>query len=141
MLTRLATFVVWHARIVLVVSTIAMLGAAAVGFGAFGKLQTGGFEDPAAESRAAAELLAAEGGTTDLVLLARTASGTVDDPEVQAAGTRLTERLRAEPGIGAVDSYWSTPGPATALERRHRGSRPGRSGRGRRRCDRRELRG
>ncbi|HEY9412074.1 MAG TPA: MMPL family transporter [Jiangellaceae bacterium] len=108
MLTRLATFVVWHARIVLVVSTIAMLGAAAVGFGAFGKLQTGGFEDPAAESRAAAELLAAEGGTTDLVLLARTASGTVDDPEVQAAGTRLTERLRAEPGIGAVDSYWST---------------------------------
>lgn len=111
MLTRLATFVVRHARIVLVVSTIAMIGAAAVGFGAFGKLQTGGFEDPAAESRAAAELLAAEGGTTDLVLLARTESGTVDDPEVHAAGTRLTERLQAEPGIGAVDSYWSTQAP------------------------------
>ncbi|HEY9377069.1 MAG TPA: hypothetical protein VIQ02_08255, partial [Jiangellaceae bacterium] len=57
MLGQLATFVVRHARAVLAACLVILAGVAIVGFGAFAKLQTGGFDDPDAESTAAAELL------------------------------------------------------------------------------------
>ena len=38
-----------HARLVLVVAMLAVIGFGVLGFGAFGKLKTGGFQDPGAE--------------------------------------------------------------------------------------------
>ena len=43
-------FVVRRARLVLVAAMLAVVGFGVLGLGAFGKLQTGGFQDPGAES-------------------------------------------------------------------------------------------
>ncbi|WP_329200160.1 MULTISPECIES: hypothetical protein [unclassified Streptomyces] len=53
------------------------------------------------------------GGMPPLLLLARI-TGSVDDAAARSAGTRLVEDLRQEPGVTAVDSYWTGPlGQAT----------------------------
>ncbi|MGH9033754.1 MAG: MMPL family transporter, partial [Acidimicrobiia bacterium] len=109
MLGNLAAFVVRRARLVLAASVVVLLGVGFVGFGAFGKLQSGGFEDPEAESTRAAELISSEfGGRADLVLLVRAESGDVDSPDAAAAGARLTDRLNGDADLAQVVSYWET---------------------------------
>ena len=109
MLGNLAAFVVRRARLVLAASVVVLLGVGFVGFGAFGKLQSGGFEDPEAESTRAAELISSEfGGRADLVLLVRAESGDVDSPDAVAAGARLTDRLNRDVDLAQVVSYWET---------------------------------
>src|SRR5262249_39521635 len=49
-------FVVRRARLVLVAAMLAVVGFGVLGFGAFGKLQTGGFLDPGAASTTAQTL-------------------------------------------------------------------------------------
>jgi putative drug exporter of the RND superfamily len=109
MLYRYGHFVARHARALLVVSALAMIVAAVVGFGAFGKLKNGGFDDPSAQSTKAQQLIDARfGGQTNLALLVTARSGTVDDAAVADAGRSLTGSLRTEPGVTDVVSYWST---------------------------------
>ncbi|PZF81816.1 MMPL family transporter [Jiangella anatolica] len=110
MLDHLAAFVVRRARSVLAVAAVVLVAAGVVGAGAFGQLQSEGFTDPAAESVAADELMAAAGGRADLVLVATAGSGTVDD--AAPAGLVLTERLAAEPGVAGARSYWTTGAPS-----------------------------
>ena len=96
-------------------ATVALIVAAALGVGAFGKLQNGGFDDPASPSSRAAQLLDSRfGGSADLVLLVRpTVGGSIDTPAATTAGRRLTSRLHAEPGLTHVSSYWdATAGTA-----------------------------
>ena len=114
MFRRIGRFAASKARAVLVVTALVMVGAAALGFTAFGKLQTdGGFADPAAESSEAQELIEREfGGGTDLVFLMTAKTGNVDDPAVRAAATALTERLAADPALVDVASYFTTDAPA-----------------------------
>ena len=70
MLHRYGEFITRHARLMLVVSGVALVAMALVGMGAFGKLRTGGFDDPASQSsRAAAVVDAKFGGAANLVLL------------------------------------------------------------------------
>jgi RND superfamily putative drug exporter len=115
MLRRYGDLVARRARLTLILATVVLLGAAVLAFGAFGKLQLGGFEDPSAESTRAADLIDSRfGGETNLVLLVHAKSGTVDSPEVQAAGRQLATALAAEPDIRNVVSYWQTN--ATALK-------------------------
>ena len=65
--------------LVLAACVVVLAAVAFVGIGAFAKLQTGGFDDPAAESTAAAELLEQRfGGESDLVFVVRAETGTVD---------------------------------------------------------------
>ncbi|MBB5786704.1 MMPL family transporter [Jiangella mangrovi] len=111
MLDHLAAFVVRHARAVLAVAVVVLVGAGVVGAGAFGQLQSEGFTDPGAESVAAAELIEAAGGQADLVLLATAAGGgSVDD--AAAGGTALTERIAADPAVTGARSYWTTDAPS-----------------------------
>ena len=113
MLGSLGAFVVRHARAVLLVSLLFVVGVGVLGGGAFGKLQSGGFEDPDAESSLAAATVEERfGGDADLVFLVETDTGTVDDPEAVAAGSDLTDRLAADPQLSRLVSYWETDVPS-----------------------------
>jgi RND superfamily putative drug exporter len=113
MFGRLGRFAATHARAVLAATVLVMIGAGALGFTAFGKLKTdGGFADPAAESSQAQELLDSRfGGEHDVVFLMTAATGTVDDPAVKAAATRLTGRLSADATLTDFSSYFTTGAP------------------------------
>src|SRR5499427_8008571 len=105
-------FVVRRARLVLVAAMLAVVGFGAVGFGAFGKLQTGGFADPGAQSRIAQTLTDQRfGGSVGVVLLVHAATGTVDGAPARAAGAEAARRLAAVPGVSNVVSYWQTRNP------------------------------
>src|SRR6266508_2353323 len=118
MLTRLAWLAVRHRRLVLALSALFLFAAAALGSGAFGVLEDGGFEDPNAESTRADDALEGrfDAGAPNLVLLARSSTGSVDDPQAAAVGAALTDALAARPDITEVESYWSLGG-APALRR------------------------
>ena len=113
MLARLASFAVRRRRLVLAASALFVVVAAAIGTGAFGKLQDGGFEDPDAESTRASDVLDErfdDGGAPTLVLLARSSTGDVDGADATADGIALTDALRDIPGVTDVESYWSLGG-------------------------------
>ncbi|HJU98278.1 MAG TPA: MMPL family transporter [Jiangellaceae bacterium] len=113
MLATLGSFVGRHARGVLVASVIVLVGVGVLGAGAFGKLQTGGFEDPHAESTTASDLIDERfAGESDLVFLVTSDAGTVDDPEPAAAGATLTATMAADPELSRVVSYWDSGAPA-----------------------------
>ncbi len=113
MFGRIGRFAATHARAVLAVTVLLMIGAGALGFTAFGKLKTdGGFEDPAAESSQAQALLNSEfGGENDVVFLMTATSGTVDDPSVKDAAARLNDRLTADTTLVDFTSYFTTGAP------------------------------
>jgi RND superfamily putative drug exporter len=115
-LARLARLAYRRARLLLVLAVVALVAAAALGVGAFGKLQNGGFDDPASPSSRAAQLLDSRfGGATDLVLLVRASGGgSIDTPADAAAGRALTARLRAEPGLTHLASSWDSGTAAAA---------------------------
>jgi RND superfamily putative drug exporter len=114
MLHRLGDLMYRRARLVLLVTGILLAVAAVIGVGAFGKLQGGGFDDPnSASTKAAHQIDARFGGQDNLILLVRAQHGTVDSPDVQSAGLRLTNALEARTAtIDRVTSYWTTPAPA-----------------------------
>jgi RND superfamily putative drug exporter len=96
----------------LVVSGVALVVMALVGFGAFGKLRSGGFDDPGSQSSAAAGVVDAKfGGSANLVLLVHANNGSVDAPAAKAAGTALSGRLAGDPAVTNVVSYWATGAP------------------------------
>src|SRR6185437_6618845 len=113
MLYRYGTFIHRRARLVLIISALALIAAAVVGVGAFGKLKGGGFDDPAADSTRAQQLVDERfGGDSNLVLLVHAKSGTVDDATVAQSGRALTDALSGEPNVRNVASYWSLQVPA-----------------------------
>src|SRR5215470_430747 len=98
----MGSFVVRRARLVLVVAILAVVGFGVLGLGAFGKLKTGGFQDPGAESTTAQALTDHRfGGSAGVVLLVHAEAGTVDDAPARVAGG-------AVPGVSSVVSYWQT---------------------------------
>ncbi|MFN2388282.1 MAG: MMPL family transporter [Actinomycetota bacterium] len=113
MFTRLGHLAV-RRRGLLVAVTVVFLGVAGViGGGVFDKLSSGGFEDPAAESTRAAELLKDEfdAGAVDLVMVVRARRGGVDDRPVAQAGAELTATLARHDGVAQAISYWSAGRP------------------------------
>jgi RND superfamily putative drug exporter len=109
MLAWLARFLIRRKVPVLAAALAALVLAGAFGAGAIGKLKTGGFQDPAAESTRAAEALrdTFHTGEPNLVLLVTARTGTVDDAAVTAAGLDVTRRLAAERDVSEVRSYWA----------------------------------
>src|SRR6266567_2117809 len=108
----IGSFVVRHARLVLVAAMLAVVGFGVLGLGAFGKLQTGGFLDPGAESTTAQTLTDQRfGGSDGVVLLVHAEAETVDDAPARAAGAEAASRLAAVPGVSNVVSYWQTRNP------------------------------
>ncbi|WP_189307602.1 MMPL family transporter [Streptomyces albospinus] len=113
MLRRLGLFLSRHARAVLVLAGMLTLVAGAAGFGAFGELKAGGFDDPNAPSATATRQLEAKfGGTVDLALLARPRHGTVDTPAAKTAGRAITDQVAHAKGVKGLTSYWRNPIPA-----------------------------
>jgi uncharacterized membrane protein YdfJ with MMPL/SSD domain len=108
----IGSFVVRRARLVLVAAMLAVVGFGVLGFGAFGKLKTGGFQDPGAGSTTAQTLTDQRfGGSDGVVLLVHAEAGTVDDAPARAAGAEAASRLAAVPGVSNVVSYWQTHNP------------------------------
>ena len=113
MLRRIAEVALRRPRALLVMSLIAVVAMGAVGFGAFGKLQAGGFEDPDAPSSRARTLIADKfGGEDNLVLLVRAENGRLDSASVREAGVKLTKELKENQHLSHVTSYWDAGGSA-----------------------------
>jgi putative drug exporter of the RND superfamily len=108
----IASFVVRRARVVLVVAMLAAIGFGVLGVSSFGKLKTGGSQDPGAGSTTAQTLTDQRfGGSAGVVLLVHAEAGTVDDASARAAGAQAARRLAAVPGVSNVVSYWQTRDP------------------------------
>src|SRR5215468_2643464 len=112
MLHRYGAFVARRAKLLLALSFLVMVVAGILGAGAFGKLKNGGFADPAAPSTQAQQLIDAHfGGDTNLVLLIKAKTGTVDEPATGDAGKAVARVLAAEPNVTDVVSYFDTGAP------------------------------
>ncbi|MGP3951611.1 MMPL family transporter [Streptomyces sp. 7N604] len=106
---RIAELALRRARLVLTLSVVAVVAMGAIGFGAFGKLLGGGFEDPNAPSTQAQELIDEKfGGESNLVLLVRPDDGAVGSPAAERSGRALTAQLKGEPTVSNVISYWDS---------------------------------
>jgi RND superfamily putative drug exporter len=112
MLYRFGYLLARRSKLVLALAFVGLIAAAAVGAGAFGKLQAGGFEDPASDSHRAAQVVAEQfGSDPNLILIATPDDGNVDSEASKAAGAALTAELAAEPGVAVAASYWQQPIP------------------------------
>ncbi|MCF6525854.1 MMPL family transporter [Streptomyces sp. JJ36] len=113
MLSRLAELALRRARALLLLGLVAVVAMGVVGTGAFGKLQSGGFEDPGAPSSRAQRVIDEKfGGDTNLVLLVEAARGGLDSPQARADARELTTGLADAPHVANVVSYWDSPGAA-----------------------------
>ena len=113
MFEKIGDLVVRRRRWVVIATLLFVIAAGAIGGGVASNLSSGGFDDPNSESAQAAETLRREFGHEDpnLVLLV-SADGSVDDEQVAAEGTALTEELASESGVAQVASYWTTGAPS-----------------------------
>jgi RND superfamily putative drug exporter len=111
MLTRLADLVVRRRIAILLVTLLGLVLAGALGGGVASRLSSGGFDDPGAESTKAEHALERFGGESNMLLLVRGKHGTVDSPDVAAAGAALTRRLNAEVDVSFAASYWTLGSP------------------------------
>src|SRR5579884_3403297 len=95
---------------VLMVALAVVLGAAIYGFGVFGSLQSGGFQDPHAQSTAEANLIASKlnASSIDVVVLLKSDAATVTQSSFQTAAQAVIDKLQARPEVAAVTSYYST---------------------------------
>jgi putative drug exporter of the RND superfamily len=103
-----------HTRLVLTVTLAVFVLSTVLGVGAFGRLLSGGFDNPSSASSKAAVLLDQHfGGQPDIIFLVHARTGTVDSPAATESGTALATKLSHDPRLSAVTSYWTTH--ATAL--------------------------
>jgi uncharacterized membrane protein YdfJ with MMPL/SSD domain len=110
----MGSFAVRRARLVLVAALLAVVGFGVLGIGAFGKLQTGGFQDPGAGSTTAQTLTDQRfGGTDGVVLLVHAETGTViiDATLVRAVLVPACQRILGR-------AAWYAPAPLRRLQTR-----------------------
>lgn len=112
-LYRLGLFIARHAKAVLALGGIFLIGAVALGSQAFGELSSGGFDDPSSQSSRAIALAAEKfGAEPNLVMVVSADHGSVDDPAIRAEGAKLTQQLAAETDVTIALSYFALPVPA-----------------------------
>jgi hypothetical protein len=105
---RLGLKIAGRARLVLAASGVVLVISAVLGVGAFGRLLSGGFDDPASASSQAKALLDQKfGGEPDLIFLVHARTGTVDRAAVTAMGQALQHKLTADARLRGVTSYWT----------------------------------
>ncbi|HVL81825.1 MAG TPA: MMPL family transporter [Actinomycetota bacterium] len=108
---RLSAVILGRPRMVLAMSSVALLVSGALGAGVIDRLSSGGFEVEGSPSGRAIRHLEDRFGTgeVDLVLLVSVRDGRgVDDRVVSEAGHALTAQLAGEAGVEEAYSYWST---------------------------------
>jgi RND superfamily putative drug exporter len=109
-LTTLANALIRRRRIILVAALVWFLVAGAIGGGVAKHLSTGGFNDPAAASTKAGNLLRDRfhaGNPQALLVVTAKGARSVDDPQVAAQAQSLAAGLSREPNVAQVTSYWS----------------------------------
>ncbi|WP_330172654.1 MMPL family transporter [Streptomyces sp. NBC_01498] len=120
MLSAIAELALKRARLLLVLTTVAVVALGTLGAGAFGTLLSGGFQDPdAPSSRAAVHIDKTFGGETNLLFLVgpREAGGPgPGSAAFDARGRALTDGLRNDPAVSNVASYWDTGSPGLLSE-------------------------
>jgi uncharacterized membrane protein YdfJ with MMPL/SSD domain len=102
---------IYRARWAVLFGGLALVVAAAIyGTGVFGSLKNGGFQDPNSESTRAQTLLDQRfgGATSDVVILMQSDTFSATDPAFASAATQMLDRLRAQPQVASVTSYYST---------------------------------
>ena len=104
--------VVRRSKVVLIVFTIAILGAGGIGSLAFSKLDSGGYSDLSSDSAKAATYLTEKFHVVEpvAVLVVDTGNKPVDDPEIAQAAIALEKKIAQVPGISRTLSFWSTGG-------------------------------
>ncbi|MBB5938702.1 MMPL family transporter [Streptomyces zagrosensis] len=130
MFTWIADVALRRARLMLVLGALTVVAMAAVGMGAFGKLQGGGFDDPNAASTHAESVIDEKfDGETNLVFLVQAAGGApgasspnsfnssntsnrADAPTVAERGRAIAAGLRGDPTVSQVRSSWDPGGAA-----------------------------
>src|ERR1700690_1454531 len=87
---RLGWFLVSHARAVLAIALVGLIASAVLGVGAFGRLLSGGFNDPSSASSKATSLLDQKfGGQPNMIFLVHARTGNVDSPAATHSGEAL----------------------------------------------------
>ena len=112
MFERIGDLVVRRSKVVLIVFTIAILGAGGIGSLAFNKLDSGGYSDQSSDSAKAATYLTEKFGVVEpiAVLVVDAGNKAVDDPEISQAAIALEKKIAQVPGISKTLSFWSTGG-------------------------------
>lgn len=103
--------ILYRARWAALFGGLALVVAAAIyGTGVFGSLKNGGFQDPNSESSQAQTLLDQRfgGATSDVVILMESDTLQATDPAFVSAATQMLDRLKAQPQVASVTSYYST---------------------------------
>ncbi|MFF4009822.1 MMPL family transporter [Streptomyces sp. NPDC001717] len=114
MYPRAGVFVTRRPRLVLLAALVFLVLSVVFGASSAGRLKTQGYDDPRSESSRAARVAAEHpGASPNLVVVARTRGGYVDDPATRRAGEALTRRLAGLPHVSAVSSYWTNGDAAT----------------------------
>jgi RND superfamily putative drug exporter len=114
MFEKLGSLIVKRRRLIFLLFMVAIFSAGAIGTSVFGKLDSGGYNDPKSDSAKAFEYLTDVFKVKDpaVVLVVETSNG-VNDPAVVATATKLETSLKNESGVGSTLSYWSAGGAPT----------------------------
>ncbi|MDG4767191.1 MMPL family transporter [Solwaraspora sp. WMMD406] len=100
--------------VVLTAAAVLVVVGVTWGTGLFGAVSGGGFADPDAESTRAQDRITAELGNqdVDVLVLYRSDSYSVDDPQFQEAVTGTLDQLAARPEVTSVVSFYGSQSPA-----------------------------
>ena len=114
MFEKLGSLIVNRKRLIFSLFIVAIFSSGAIGTSVFGKLDSGGYNDPKSDSAKAFEYLTDVFKVKDpaVVLVVETTQG-VNDPAVVAAAAKLETSIEGEPGVGSTLSYWSAGGAPT----------------------------
>jgi RND superfamily putative drug exporter len=114
MFEKLGSLIVKRKRLIFSLFLVAIFSAGAIGTSVFGKLDSGGYNDPKSDSAKAFEYLTDVFKVKDpaVVLVVETTNG-VNDPAVVATAAKLETSIKGEAGVGSTLSYWSTGGAPT----------------------------
>ena len=114
MFEKLGSLIVKRRRLIFSLFMVAIFSAGAIGTSVFGKLDSGGYNDPKSDSAKAFEYLTDVFKVKDpaVVLVVETSNG-VNDPAVVVTATKLETSLKNESGVGSTLSYWSAGGAPT----------------------------
>ena len=110
---QLGRVVTRYRWVVLAATVVFVIVSGAVGGSVKSRLSSGGFDDAAAPSTQAREVLESvfEQGSPNVLVVVTAKTATVDDPAVAARGAELTAKLAAVDGVAQATSYWSLGAP------------------------------
>jgi len=114
MFEKLGSLIVKRKRLIFSLFIVAIFSAGAIGTSVFGKLDSGGYNDPKSDSAKAFEYLTDVFKVKDpaVVLVVETPNG-VNDPAVIVTAAKLEQSIKGEAGVGSTLSYWSAGGAPT----------------------------